>query len=198
VNEAICDARPAEPGGLAPDSEGQKRGGSARSSLRRSRPEAAAEVTRLAAVAAASLAGGTGLEAAEKVIRAGLIRMGAGVLEDLLAADAGYAGPRAGCGAGHQARFAGYRDKTVDTVLGPVRLRRGWYHCDRCVHGLAPRDVGLGVAGQGMSPGLRKMTARAAAAVSFAAAGRRAGRGHLDRPAGRAPGRSPGRPRCGR
>jgi len=126
-------------------------------------------------VAAASLAGGAGLEAAEKVIRAGLIRLGGRVLEDLLAADAGYAGPRAGCGAGHQARFAGYRDKTVDTVLGPVRLRRGWYHCDRCGHGLAPRDIGLGVAGQGMSPGLRKMTARAAAAVPFAAAARLVG-----------------------
>jgi hypothetical protein len=40
VNEALCDARAplAEPGGLAPDSEGQKRGGSARNSPRRSRP----------------------------------------------------------------------------------------------------------------------------------------------------------------
>jgi hypothetical protein len=39
VNEAICDARPpvAEPGTVAPDPEGQKRGGSARSSPRRSR-----------------------------------------------------------------------------------------------------------------------------------------------------------------
>ena len=40
VNEAICDARPvlSAPGGTAPDGEGQKRGGSARSSRRRSRP----------------------------------------------------------------------------------------------------------------------------------------------------------------
>jgi hypothetical protein len=39
VNEAICDARPAlsEPGGTAPDPEGQKRGGSAGSSARGSR-----------------------------------------------------------------------------------------------------------------------------------------------------------------
>ncbi len=55
--------------------------------------EAAAEVTSLAAAAAAALAGGAGLEAAEKVIRAGLLRLGAGVLEDLLAADPGYARP---------------------------------------------------------------------------------------------------------
>jgi len=40
VNEAICDARPpvAEPGVPAPDGEGQKRGSSAGSSPRRSRP----------------------------------------------------------------------------------------------------------------------------------------------------------------
>jgi hypothetical protein len=40
VNEAICDARPASsgPGEAAPDGEGQKRGGSAGSSPRRSRP----------------------------------------------------------------------------------------------------------------------------------------------------------------
>jgi hypothetical protein len=132
--------------------------------------EAAAEVTRLAAAAAASLAGGAGLEAAENVIRAGLIRLGAGVLEDLLAADQGYAGPRLDCGRGHQAQIAGYRDKTADTVLGRVRLRRAWYHCGQCGHGFAPRDHQLQIAGHGMSAGLRKMTARAASAVPFAQA----------------------------
>jgi hypothetical protein len=97
------------------------------------------------------------------------------VLEDLLAADPGHAGPRTSCGAGHQAAFAGYREKRTDTVLGPVTLRRAWYHCRQCGHGLAPRDEQLGIAGQGMSPGLRKMIARAAAAVPFAAAARLAG-----------------------
>jgi hypothetical protein len=119
---------------------------------------------------AASLAGGAGLEAAELALRAGLAQLGCALLEPLLAADGGYRGPRARCGAGHQARFAGYRDKTVDTVLGPVTLHRAWYHCAACGHGFAPRDAGLGVAGQSMSPGLRKMTARAAAAVPFTAA----------------------------
>jgi hypothetical protein len=132
--------------------------------------EAAAEVTRLAAAAASSIAAGRGLEAAEKAIRAGLVRLGASVLEDLLAADRGYAGPRLDCGAGHRAPFAGYRPKTIDTVLGPVTLNRAWYHCAECGHGLAPRDEQLGVAGQGMSPGLRRITARAAAAVPFAQA----------------------------
>ena len=66
----------------------------------------------------------------------------------------------------------GYRAKTVDTVLGPVAIRRAWYHCAACGHGFAPGDARLGVAGQTTSPGLRKMIARAAAAVPFAAAAR--------------------------
>jgi hypothetical protein len=125
----------------------------------------------------------------ELAIRAGLTGLGREVLERLLAADAGYAGPRAGCRAGHQAGLVSVREKTVDTVLGPVTLNRAWYHCRDCGHGFAPLDEQLGTAGQTMSPGLRKMTARAAAAVPFAAAakliselagitltGRRAGR----------------------
>ena len=116
---------------------------------------------------AASLAGGEGIEAAELAIRAGLTSLGRGVLEDLLTADAGYRGPRIGCGAGHQAEFVSRRPKTVDTVLGPVTVNRAWYHCATCGHGLAPRDAELGVAGETMSPGLAKMAARAAEAVPF-------------------------------
>jgi hypothetical protein len=116
---------------------------------------------------AASLAGGQGAEAAELAIRAGLTRLGRRVLEDLLGADAGYRGPAVDCGAGHQAPFVSYRDKTFDSVLGPVTQRRAWYHCAPCGHGLAPRDAELGVAGQTMSPGLAKMAARAGEAVPF-------------------------------
>jgi hypothetical protein len=106
----------------------------------------------------------------ELAIRTAMTRLGAGLLEDLLAADAGYRGPRIGCGSGHQAEFVSYRDKTIDTALGPVTVRRAWYHCAACGHGLAARDAELGVAGASMSPGLAKMTARAAAAVPFAKA----------------------------
>jgi hypothetical protein len=92
------------------------------------------------------------------------------VLEQLLAADRGHRGPRVPCGRGHEAEFVSYRDKVIDTVLGPVALTRAWYHCAECGHGLAPRDAGLGVAGQSMSPGLAAMNDRAAAAVPFAQA----------------------------
>jgi hypothetical protein len=89
------------------------------------------------------------------------------MLGEVLSADPGYRGPRADCGNGHEGVFTGYRDKVIDTVLGPVTLRRAWYHCARGERGLAPRDAELGVAGQSMSPGLAAMTARAAAAEPF-------------------------------
>ena len=114
--------------------------------------------------------GDAGLEAAEAVLRAGLLRLGASVLEQLLAADRGHRGPRVPCGWGHEAVFVSYRDKLIDTVLGPVALTRAWYHCAGCGHGLAPRDAELGAAGESLSPGLAAMNDRAAAAVPFAQA----------------------------
>jgi hypothetical protein len=104
------------------------------------------------------------------VIRAGTLRLGCGMLGQLLAADPGYRGPRVDCGNGHRAEFVSYRDKVADTVLGPVALTRAWYHCAQCGHGLAPRDAELGTAGASMSPGLAAMNDRAAAAVPFAEA----------------------------
>jgi hypothetical protein len=112
------------------------------------------------------------MEAAEAVIRAGMLQAGCGMLGQLLAADPGYRGPRVPCGQGHEAEFACYRDKVIDTVLGPVTLTRAWYHCASCGHGFGPRDAELGVAGASMSPGLRAMNDQAAAAGPFAGAAR--------------------------
>ena len=112
------------------------------------------------------------MEAAEQVIRAGLLRLGGSMLEQLLAADRSHRGPRVPCGNGHEAVFAGYRDKSFDTVLGLVTVTRAWYHCAQCGHGLAPRDAELGVAGTSMSPGLAAMNDIAAAAGPFAGAAR--------------------------
>jgi hypothetical protein len=90
------------------------------------------------------------MEAAERVIRAGLLRLGGAMLGEVLSADRGHRGPRVPCGNGHQAVFAGYRDKTFDTVLCPVTLTRAWCHCAGCGRGLAPRDGELGVTGASM------------------------------------------------
>ena len=105
-------------------------------------------------------------------MRAALTSAGARLLEAVLAGEDGYCGPRAGCGCGAQAACAGHRSRTVTTVLGPVTLRRAWYHCAECRHGFAPRDQQLGVPGCSLSPGLAEMTALAGAEVSF---GRAAG-----------------------
>ena len=99
-----------------------------------------------------------------------MLQLGGGMLGQLLAADPGYRGPRVPCGNGHQAEFINYRDKVIDTVLGPVALRRAWYHCAACKHGFAPRDAELGVAGTSLSPGLTAMNDQAAAAGPFAKA----------------------------
>jgi hypothetical protein len=116
--------------------------------------------------------GGAGMEAAEAAIRAGMLQLGGGMLGKLLAADPGYRGPRVPCGGGHEAEFISYRDKVIDTVLGPVAFTRAWYHCASCGHGFAPRDAGLGAAGVSMSPGLRAMNDQAAAVGPFAKAAR--------------------------
>ena len=104
------------------------------------------------------------------MIRAGMLKLGGGMLGKLLAADPGHRGPRVPCGQGHEAEFTGYRDKVIDTVLGPVTISRAWYRCAACGHGLAPRDAEFGVAGQSMSPGLAAMTDKVAADGPFAKA----------------------------
>ncbi|MGH3193170.1 MAG: ISKra4 family transposase [Streptosporangiaceae bacterium] len=166
VSEAICEARP-----VTPQSAGPDRAAEGLAQLRgRIQAEFAAELDKLTAAAVQALApGGAGLEKTELAIRAGLSRVGGSLLEGLLAADPGHRGPRAACGAGHEAEFISYRDKTFDTVLGAVTILRAWYHCTQCEHGLAPRDAELGMA-ESMSPGLTAMNDQAAAAMPFAKA----------------------------
>ena len=110
------------------------------------------------------------MAAVELAIRTAMTTLGASLLEQLLAADPGHCGPRVDCGAGHQAHFLAYRSKSLDTVLGPIMLRRAWYHCTECRHGQAPIDDQLDVVGASLSPGLRAMTDRAGTAVPFAQA----------------------------
>ena len=101
-------------------------------------------------------ASGEDLEAHELAIRTAMMRLGGSLLGRLLAADTGHRGPHIDCGAGHSAEFVGYRAKTIQTVLGPVALRRAYYHCAACGCGVVPRDDELGIAGASLSPGLRK------------------------------------------
>lgn len=101
----------------------------------------------------------------ELAIRTAMTRIGCRLLEQLLGADVGYRGVRTGCPAGHQAQFVSCRAKTIDTVLGPVTVRRAYYQCAECGHGVVPKDAELGIENASMSPGVRKMAARTATAV---------------------------------
>jgi len=116
------------------------------------------------------VAGGDGFAMLELAVRSAMAQLGASLLEELLAVDRGHRGPRVDCGAGHEARFVGHRDKRLDTVLGPITLHRAYYHCASCRVGVVPKDDELGVTGVSMSPGLRAMVARVAAAAPFAKA----------------------------
>jgi len=101
-----------------------------------------------------------------------MVKLGGSLLEHLLAADSGHRGPRVDCGQGHQAAFVGYRGKHLDTVLGPVELRRAYYHCVDCAGGVVPKDTELGVTNASLSPGLRAMVDRVGAGSPFARARR--------------------------
>ena len=64
------------------------------------------------------------------------------------------------------ARYAGRREKTFQSVLGPLRLERAYYHCETCA-GLCPRDRALGLEGCSLSPAVTRMVGLVGAMVSF-------------------------------
>ena len=72
------------------------------------------------------------------------------------------------CSCGAPARYAGRSAKTFTTLLGPLALRRAYYHCRRCAQGFFPRDASLGLAHTSLSPGVLRVTGLTAALVSFA------------------------------
>ena len=152
VSEVICAARPVS-AGTAPPPPGGERGLAARIE-----EVAAAEVGRLACLAAGLLGSGQRLGVLEQAMRAVLTSAGAGCWKRCWPAMA----------TSMPARMR--RARTVTRLVTPGC--RAWYHCGECKHGFAPRDQQLGVAGATESPGLAEMNALAGAEVSFARAGR--------------------------
>lgn len=69
---------------------------------------------------------------------------------------------------GGQTRYAGRREKRLESVLGSLRLQRAYYHCPACGSGFYPRDRALGVEGVSLTPALTKMVGHVGALVSFA------------------------------
>jgi hypothetical protein len=106
----------------------------------------------------------------ELAVREAMLGVGRSLLEKLLSTQDGHSGQWIDCGAGHRAEFVGYRAKKVDTVLGRVVVRRAYYDCPECHHGVVPYDDDLGVAQASLTTGLRRMVARVAAVAPFAEA----------------------------
>lgn len=100
---------------------------------------------------------GLDLEATENGLRAMGQRVGCGLLEKLLNAGRRIARTDVVCGKGHRARFKGSRTKQLVTVVGALKLERGYYYCGECGEGVTPEDRALDIEGTSFSPGVRRM-----------------------------------------
>jgi len=96
------------------------------------------------------------------------LRLAARALEQRLNADTSdHAGAELPCACGGSAQYHGRHEKTFASALGFLRLERAYYHCARCQRGFCPRDRSLGLTLASLTPGVLRMTASAAALVSF-------------------------------
>src|SRR6202051_4221185 len=96
------------------------------------------------------------------------LRLAARALEQRLNADTSdHAGPQLSCSCGEPAQYRGRHEKTFESVLGPLRLERAYYHCARCQGGFCPRDRALRLESFSLTPGVLRMTGSTAALVSF-------------------------------
>ena len=131
--------------------------------------EAASEIERLLGADSARTL--SDFEAVETAVRTAVLAVAARCVADRLNADHSdqYAAGLP-CGCGRTARYAGRRAKTIRTALGAMTLERAYYHCEPCRTGFCPRDRTLGIDETTLSPAATRMTAAAAARVSFAEA----------------------------
>lgn len=114
---------------------------------------------------------GLTLEAAEGLVRDGMLAIGGRLLAAGLAArGSGHAGPCQPCACGAAATFEGYRPKGVQTLVGWLTIRRAYYACRACGHGNCPLDTTLGVTRDSLSPGVRRLGCRLGALLPFAEA----------------------------
>jgi hypothetical protein len=106
-------------------------------------------------------------EAIESAARRRAMRVAARAVERRINADTSdHAGPTLRCACGRLAQYAGRHDKTVESVLGPLKLSRAYFLCP-CGAGFCPRDHVLGIEGGSLSPGVLRMVGQVASMVSF-------------------------------
>src|SRR6516162_8358749 len=108
------------------------------------------------------------LEAVEMAARRQALHLAARALEQRLNSDTSdHVGPELPCPCGGWAKYHGRHEKTFESVLGALHLERAYYHCEQCESGFCPPDRTLGLESFSLTPGVLRMTASAAALVSF-------------------------------
>jgi Uncharacterised protein family (UPF0236) len=108
------------------------------------------------------------LEALETAVRREALRLAGRVVERWLNTDiTDYAGSHLPCTCGQEARYAGRRSKSVQSVLGAIELERAYYHCRDCGKGFYPRDRQWGMDHSSLSPAVTRMVGTVGALVSF-------------------------------
>lgn len=74
---------------------------------------------------------------------------------------------------GQAARFVNYRGKDLVSLLGDIRLARGYYHCGQCGRGHVPWDQTLRISPQRLTPAAQEVVCLAGIQESFGKAAER-------------------------
>jgi hypothetical protein len=74
---------------------------------------------------------------------------------------------------GEAARFVNYRPKDLVSLLGEIRVARGYYHCEHCGQGQFPWDQTLRISPQRLTPGAQEVVCLAGIGESFGKAAER-------------------------
>jgi len=65
------------------------------------------------------------------------------------------------------ARFINRRERSVQTLMGPIELSRPYYHCPACHRGTVPWDQSLGLNERHFTPAAQELVALVGTLVSF-------------------------------
>lgn len=107
-------------------------------------------------------------EAIETAARRKAMRVSARAVEQRFNADrTDHVGSSIACDCGQPARYVERREKTFQSVLGPLTLQRAYYYCASCEAGFCPRDRRLGLQDSSLSPGVLRMVGCVGSMVSF-------------------------------
>jgi hypothetical protein len=107
------------------------------------------------------------LEALKSAVRRQALQLAGKAVERRLNADESDGATAARCECGELARYVRRREKTFESVLGPLQLKHAYFHCAACGRGFCTRDRQLGLESTALSPAVTRMVGTVGAMVSF-------------------------------